>query len=72
MSGCPSLAVWKALAETVGSFGGTLVYQCGLTHERALPGLADRLLSCLVATLHDGVSYDPERRQASLTRGAAA
>ena len=37
-----------------------------------LRGLADRLLSCLVATLRDGVPYDSAWRQASLTRGTAA
>ena len=44
----------------------------GHSHERALRGLAARLLSCLVATLREGVPYDPERRQASLARGAPA
>jgi transposase len=33
----------------------------GHSHERALRGLADRLLSCLVATLRDDSLYDPAR-----------
>jgi transposase len=31
----------------------------GLPHERALRGLADRLLACLVATLRDNTLFDP-------------
>jgi transposase len=44
----------------------------GHGHERALRGLADRLLACLIATLRDDVLYDPARRARHLTRPMAA
>ena len=34
----------------------------GLGHERALRGLADRLLACLISTLRHDQLYDPEYR----------
>ncbi len=33
----------------------------GLDHERFLRGVADRLLACLVARLHNDAIYDPDR-----------
>ena len=44
----------------------------GHRHERALRGLADRLLECLIATLRDDVLYDPARRARHLSRPMAA
>jgi transposase len=44
----------------------------GLSHERALRGLADRLLTCLIATLRDDVLYDPARRARHLSSAVAA
>lgn len=44
----------------------------GLRHERALRGLADRLLACLIATLRDDVLYDPVRRARHLSPPIAA
>lgn len=36
----------------------------GHEHERALRGIADRLLDVLIAMLRDGTTYDPSRRKA--------
>jgi len=36
----------------------------GHEHERALRGIADRLLDVLIAMLRDGTTYDPTRRKA--------
>ena len=38
----------------------TAMRQRGLSHERALRGLADRLLLRLVACLRAGTTYDPQ------------
>ena len=43
----------------------------GHRHERALRGLADRLLACLVATLRNDELYDPQRRARRLPPSAA-
>lgn len=43
----------------------------GLRHERALRGLADRLLACLIATLRDDELYDPARRARHLPTALA-
>jgi len=44
----------------------------GHEHERALRGVADRLLSCLVATLRDDSLYDPGVRSRHLNRDQPA
>lgn len=44
----------------------------GLSHERALRGVGDRLLSRLIATLRDDALYDAERRGAAAERIASA
>ena len=44
----------------------------GLRHERALRGLADRLLACLIATLRDDELHDPARRSRHLPTALAA
>ena len=44
----------------------------GHGHQRALRGLADRLLACLIATLREDVLYDPARRARHLTPPMAA
>ena len=44
----------------------------GHRHERALRGLADRLLACLVVTLRNDELYDPQRRARRLPKALAA
>ena len=44
----------------------------GHRHERALRGLADRLLACLVATLRNDELYDPQRRARRVPEALAA
>ena len=43
----------------------------GHRHERALRGLADRLLACLIATLRNDELYDPQRRARRLPQALA-